>query len=123
MHKWIDFWFFLSVNSIEKKMLFKIEGKQKVADTWKYFTWQSATSSESERGGYSRLVDSVYRFRSRLDIQSQVKDDLKKLDIIYAWSPIIMALPVMEFQDQGYKIRKIFAWRLIYPKEIIEFWD
>ena len=30
-----------------------------------------------------------------------------------------MALPVMEFQDQGYKIRKIFE----YPKEIIEFWE
>ena len=52
-----------------------------------------------------------------MDIQSQVKDDLKKLDIIYAWSPIIMALPVMEFQDQGYKIRKIFAWKSTYPKE------
>ena len=33
----------------------------------------------------------------------------------------IMALPVMEFQDQGYKIRKIFAKESTYPKEIIEF--
>ena len=33
----------------------------------------------------------------------------------------IMALPVMEFQDQGYKIRKIFAKKSTYPKEIIEF--
>ena len=27
----------------------------------------------------------------------------------------------MEFQDQGYKIRKIFALKSTYPKEIIEF--
>jgi hypothetical protein len=32
-----------------------------------------------------------------------------------------MALPVMEFQDQGYKIRKIFAKKSTHPKEIIEF--
>ena len=31
-----------------------------------------------------------------------------------------MALPVMEFQDQEYKIRKIFAQKSAYPKEIIE---
>ena len=46
---------------------------------------------------------------------------------IYATVPIgnrtvfIMALPVMEFQVQGYKIRKIFALKSTYPKEIIEF--
>ena len=34
-----------------------------------------------------------------------------------------MALPVMEFQDQGYKIRNIFAKKSAYPKEIIEFWE
>ena len=28
----------------------------------------------------------------------------------------------MEFQDQGYKIRKSFALKLTYPKEIIESW-
>ena len=32
-----------------------------------------------------------------------------------------MALPVMEFHDQGYKIRKIFAQKATYPNEIIEF--
>ena len=32
-----------------------------------------------------------------------------------------MALPVMEFQVQGYNIRKIFAQKSTYPKEIIEF--
>jgi hypothetical protein len=32
-----------------------------------------------------------------------------------------MALPVMEFQDQGYKIRKIFAQKSKSSKEIIEF--
>jgi hypothetical protein len=32
-----------------------------------------------------------------------------------------MALPVMEFQDQEYKIRKIFAYKSTYPMEIIEF--
>ena len=32
-----------------------------------------------------------------------------------------MALPFMEFQDQGYKTRKIFEKKLTYPKEIIEF--
>ena len=34
-----------------------------------------------------------------------------------------MALPVMKFQDQGYKIRVIFAYKSTYPKEIIEFWE
>ena len=34
---------------------------------------------------------------------------------------VAMALPVMEFQDQGYKIRKIFALKSTNPKEIIEF--
>ena len=29
--------------------------------------------------------------------------------------------PVMEFQDQGYKIRKIFSKKSTYPKEIVEF--
>jgi hypothetical protein len=32
-----------------------------------------------------------------------------------------MALPVMEFQYQGYEIRNIFAKKSTYPKEIIEF--
>ena len=32
-----------------------------------------------------------------------------------------MALPVMEFQDQGYKIRNIFAKKSMYLKEIIVF--
>ena len=32
-----------------------------------------------------------------------------------------MALPVMEFQGQGYKIGKVFAQKSIYTKEIIEF--
>ena len=36
---------------------------------------------------------------------------------------VSMALPVREFQDQGYKIRKIFAKKSTYPKEIIEFWE
>ena len=35
----------------------------------------------------------------------------------------IMALPVMEFQDQGYKTRNIFAHKSTYQKEIIEFWE
>ena len=30
-------------------------------------------------------------------------------------------LPVMEFQDQGYKIRKIFAKKSTFPKETTEF--
>ena len=33
-----------------------------------------------------------------------------------------MALPVMEFQDQEYKIRKVFAKKSTCPKEIIENW-
>ena len=32
-----------------------------------------------------------------------------------------MALPVMEFKVQGYKIRNIFAYESTYPKEISEF--
>ena len=32
-----------------------------------------------------------------------------------------MALPVMEFQIQEYKIRKIFAYKSTLQKEIIEF--
>ena len=32
-----------------------------------------------------------------------------------------MALLVMKFQVQGYKIRKIFAYKSTYPKKIIEF--
>ena len=35
----------------------------------------------------------------------------------------IIALPVMEFQDKGYKIRNIFAKKSTYPKEIIEIWE
>ena len=31
----------------------------------------------------------------------------------------IMALPVINFQDQGYKIRKIFALESTYPMEIL----
>jgi hypothetical protein len=31
-----------------------------------------------------------------------------------------MVIQVMEFQVQGYKIRKIFAKKSTYPKEIIE---
>ena len=34
-----------------------------------------------------------------------------KLDFMYN-----MALPVMEFHDQGYKIRKIFAKKINIPK-------
>ena len=32
-----------------------------------------------------------------------------------------MAMPVVEFSNEGYKIRKIFAQESAYPKEIIEF--
>jgi hypothetical protein len=32
-----------------------------------------------------------------------------------------MTLPVMKFQDQGYKIRNILAKKSTHPKEIIEF--
>ena len=32
-----------------------------------------------------------------------------------------MAIPVVEFSYQGYKIRKIFAKESTYSKEIIEF--
>ena len=33
----------------------------------------------------------------------------------------IMALPVVEFSREGYKIRKVFALESTCPKEIIEF--
>ena len=35
----------------------------------------------------------------------------------------IMAVRVVEFSDGVYKIRKIFAKKSIYQKEIIEFWE
>ena len=35
----------------------------------------------------------------------------------------IMAVRVVEFSDGVYKIRKIFAKKSTYPKEIIEFWE
>ena len=35
----------------------------------------------------------------------------------------VMAFSVMEFQDQGYKIRKVFAKKSTYQKEMIEFWE
>ena len=44
-------------------------------------------------------------------------DDLLR----HQFLPADMALPVMEFQDQGYKIRKMFALKSTYLKEIIEF--
>jgi hypothetical protein len=34
-----------------------------------------------------------------------------------------MAIPVMEFQVRGYKIRNMFAKKSTYPKKIIEFWE
>ena len=42
---------------------------------------------------------------------------------IMQWRAYIMALPFMEFQDQGYKTRKIFEKKITYPKEIIKFWE
>ena len=33
----------------------------------------------------------------------------------------IMAIRVVEFSNEEYKIRKIFAYESTYPKEIIEF--
>ena len=41
----------------------------------------------------------------------------------YSTSSIVytMALLVMEFQDQGYKIRNIFAQKSTYPKENVEY--
>ena len=35
-------------------------------------------------------------------------------------TPLVMALPVVEFLREGYKIRKIFALESTYPKEIID---
>ena len=32
-----------------------------------------------------------------------------------------MAIPVVEFSREGYKIRKIFAKKSTYPKEIVKF--
>ena len=45
---------------------------------------------------------------------------MKAFTIVYLH---IIALPVIEFQDQEYKIRKIFTEKSTYPKEIIEFWE
>ena len=44
------------------------------------------------------------------------KEKYKHLEQCWA-----MALPVMEFEDQGYKIRKNFEKNSTYPKEIIKF--
>jgi hypothetical protein len=41
--------------------------------------------------------------------------------IPFTHSVVYRTLLVMEFQDQGYKIRKVFAEKSTYPKEIIEF--
>ena len=35
----------------------------------------------------------------------------------------IMAVRVVEFSNGVYKIKKIFAKKSTYPKEIIEFWE
>ena len=35
----------------------------------------------------------------------------------------IMAVRVVEFSDDGYKINKMFSWESTYSKEIIEFWE
>jgi hypothetical protein len=35
--------------------------------------------------------------------------------------PYTMAIRVVEFSNEVYKIRKIFATKSTYPKEIIEF--
>ena len=32
-----------------------------------------------------------------------------------------MALPVMEFQDQGYKIRNLFALKIVYSEKATKF--
>ena len=37
--------------------------------------------------------------------------------------PCIMAIGVVEFSREGYKIRKVFAKESTYPKEIYEFWE
>ena len=34
-----------------------------------------------------------------------------------------MAIRVVELSKGGYKIRKIFAYKSTYPKEIIEIWE
>ena len=50
-----------------------------------------------------------------------------RVNTIFCSLPILcmytMALRVMEFQEQGYKIRKSFAKKSTYPKEMIEFWE
>ena len=43
--------------------------------------------------------------------------------MLYLLELYTMAVQIMEFQVQGYKIRKIFAYNSTYPKEIIEFWE
>ena len=48
--------------------------------------------------------------------ENEVIEEKSKLSLIDT-----MALPVMEFQDQGFQVRKIFALKSTYPKEIIEF--
>ena len=51
-----------------------------------------------------------------------VKLDLEQVRIDEIFNMFrVMALPVMEFQVQGYKIRNIFSYESTYPEEISEF--
>ena len=56
-----------------------------------------------------------------LDIRQRERERLAVLFSKLMLCALNMALPVMEFQDQGYKIRKKFAKKSIYTKEIIQF--
>ena len=43
--------------------------------------------------------------------------------LLFNLAMAIMAIPVVEFSNGVYKIRKIFAQKSTYPKEIIEIWE
>ena len=73
-----------------------LKGKVKIKEKWKI-----------ERG--------IKRFVSR-----EIQISYKKINLP---RPLGMAIGVMEFSREGYKIRKVFAWESTYPKEIFEFWE
>ena len=65
--------------------------------------------------------DDIMKICGIIDANSFRIDKHGTRGVFLATSMVSMAIPVVEFSNQGYKIRKIFAYESTYSKQIIEF--
>ena len=77
---------------------------------------------ESDLSGiFSTTYHSKFENRNFVNKRTKVSINFSLVLNPETWWLVSIAIQVVEFSNEGYKTRKIFAWKSTYLKEIIEF--